>query len=156
MSGEPLGEETLSTIAQALDLAPRACAQILREETAGLADAQEALRRILRHRAYRAGAIRSPGAFFRGVLRRVQDDRAAAKRPWPAPAQPSTAKQSAQPASPLGRAYLRAYHLLASGTNPADASAALRQEFPDAAADLLDRALTWANDLRNPERSQLP
>ncbi len=156
MSGEPTGEETLSTIAQALGLAPRACERILREEMAGLTEAQEALRRILRHRAYRAGAIRSPGAFFRGVLRRVQDDRAPAEHPRPAPAQPSPAKQSAQPASPLGRAYLRAYHLLASGASPSDASAALRQDFPDAPADLLDQALTWANDLRSPERSHLP
>ena len=156
MSGEPLGEETLSTIAQALGLTPRACEKILREETADLADAQEALRRIARHTAYRTGAIRSPGAFFRGVLRRVQDDRAAAVRPRPMPLPPSAAKQNAQPTSPLGRAYLRAYHLLASGTSPSDASAALRQDFPDAPVDLLDRALTWATDLRRPEHSQLP
>ena len=104
MSGDPPGQKTLSTIAQALGLTPRACEKILREETADFADAEETLRRILRHRAYRAGAIRSPGAFFRGVLRRVQDDRAATARLQPATPPPSAAKQSAQPASPLGRA----------------------------------------------------
>jgi len=156
VNGEQPGAEALATIAQALGVTPRACEKILREEQASLADAQEALRRIVCHRAYRSGAIRSPGAFFRGVLRRVQDDRAATVRLQPAPAPPPAAKQSAQPASPLGRAYLRAYHLLASGTSHSKAFAVLRQDFPEAPADLLDLALTWAKGLRSSERSQLP
>lgn len=139
-------------IAQALGIPPRACEQILREEGASPTDAQEALRRILRHKAYQAGTIRSPGAFFRGVLRRVQDDRQALfRRPLPPPPPPL---QNAQPASPLGRAYLRAYHLLASGHNSFEVTASLRQNFPDASAELLAEALSWAINLHHADRSQ--
>ena len=142
---------SVADIARTLGIPSRACERILRDEEASQADAQEALRRILRHKAYQTGAIRSPGAFFRGVLRRVRDDRETAeRRPLPSP---PPAKQNAQPASPLGRAYLRAYHLLASGQNSAAAATALRQDFPDASAELLAQALSWAAGLRSLERS---
>lgn len=143
----------ISDIAQALGIPPRACEQILREEEASPTDAQEALRRILRHKAYQAGAIRSPGAFFRGVLRRVRDDRETlSRRPQAPPAPPP--QQNAQPTSPLGRAYLRAYHLLASGHNSFEVAAYLRQDFPDASPELLAEALSWAINLRHVDRSQ--
>ena len=141
-------------IAQALGIPPRACERILREEGASLTDAQEALRRILRHRAYQTGAIRSPGAFFRGVLRRVLDDRDSLTRRPPPP--PPPARQRAQPESLLGRAYLRAYHLLASGSRPAAVATALRRDFPEAPPELLAEALSWATDLRCADRSQAP
>jgi len=151
MSGRASGEGSPADIARTLGIPSQACERILCEEEASQADAQEALRRILRHKAYQTGAIRSPGAFFRGVLRRVLDDRkTAARRP---PLSPPPAKQNAQPASPLGRAYLRAYHLLASGQNSAAAATALRQDFPDASAELLAQALSWAADLRSLDRS---
>ncbi len=140
----------IAGIARALGIPLRACERILQEEGAVPADAQEALRRILRHKAYQTGAIRSPGAFFRGVLRRVRDDRETASR---RPPSPPPAKQTAQTASPLGRAYLRAYHLLASGHSPAAAAGLLHQDFPDAPAELLTTALAWAADLRRADRS---
>ncbi len=149
--------ETSADIAQVLGIPLRAYERILQEEGASQADAQETMRRILRHKAFQTGAIRSPGAFFRGVLRRVRDDReTTSRRPSPSP---PPAKQNTQPASPLGRAYLRAYHLLASGQNPAAAAGALRQDFPDASTELLAVVLSWAVDLcsadcsANPERS---
>ena len=151
MSGRAPGEGSAADIARTLGIPPRACERILREEEASQTDAHEALRRILRHKAYQTGAIRSPGAFFRGVLRRVQDDRETTLR-HPPPS-PPPAKQNAQPASPIGRAYLRAYHLLVSGQSSAAAATALRQDFPDASAELLDQALSWAADLRSPDRS---
>ena len=151
MSGASSDEGSTADIAHALGIPPRACELILEEERASLADAEEALRRILRHKAYQTGAIRSPGAFFRGVLRRVRDDRESAERR--PPPSPPPAKQNAQPASPFGRAYLRAYHLLASGQSRANVATALDQDFPDASRELLDQALSWAADLRNPDRS---
>ena len=150
MSDETSTEGSAADIARALGIPPRACERILRDEGASPADAQEALRRILRHKAYQIGAIRSTGAFFRAVLRRVQDDRETTLRRPPAP---PPAKQNAQPASPLGRAYLRAYHLLASGQTSVAVAAALRQDFPDASAQLLAEALSWAADLRSLDRS---
>ena len=154
MSGVTSSEGSAADIAQTLGIPSRACERILREEAASQADAQEALRRILRHTAYQTGAIRSPGAFFRGVLRRVRDDReTTSRRPPPSP---PPAKQNAQPASPLGRAYLRAYHLLASGHGRTAVATALQQDFPDASAKLLDQALSWAADLRDPDRSHQP
>lgn len=151
MSGASSGESSTADIMRTLGIPSHACERILREEEASQADAQEALRRILRHKAYQTGAIRSPGAFFRGVLRRVRDDRETAARR--APSSPSPAKQNAQPASPLGRAYLRAYHLLISGQTHAAVATALQQDFPDASAELLDQALSWAADLHSPDRS---
>ena len=151
MSGASSGEGSAADIARILGIPSQACERILQEEEASQADAQEALRRILRHKAYQTGAIRSPAAFFRGVLRRVRDDRETAERR--PPPSPPPAKQNAQPASPLGRAYLRAFHLLASGQGRAAAATALQQDFPDAPADLLDQALSWAADLRSLDRS---
>ncbi len=151
MSGASSDEGSTADIARALGIPSRACERILREEDASEADAQEALRRVLRHKAHQTGAIRSPGAFFRGVLRRVRDDReTASRRPPPSP---PPAKQNAQPASPLGRAYLRAYHLLASGQSRAAVATALHQDFPDASAELLDQALSWAAGIRSLDRS---
>ena len=147
-------EEAVTAVAETLGIAPRACRKILAEEAATATEAEEALRRIRRHRAYLTGTIRPPGAFFRGVLRRNQDD-GVAPRPAPSP-QPSQepANKNAQPASPLGRAHLRAYHLLAAGADPATAAATLHRDFPDASADFLAHALTWATSLREPDRSQ--
>ncbi len=83
------------------------------------------------------------------TLRRVRDDRETLSRRPQAP----PAKQTVQPASPLGRAYLRAYHLLASGQNSSEAAAALRQDFPDAPAELLAAALSGAAHLRTHDHS---
>lgn len=134
MSGRASGEGSPAGIARTLGIPSRVCERILREEEAS-----------------QTGAIRSPGAFFRGVLRRVRDDReTASRRPPPSP---PPAKQNAHPASPLGRAYLRAHHLIASGQSSAAAATALRQDFPDASAELLAQALSWAADLRSADRS---
>lgn len=147
-------DETVAAVAQALGIAPRACRKILVEEAATAAEAEEALRRIRRHRAYLAGTIRSPGAFFRGVLRRVQDDGAVSRPAAPPPLPKEPANKNAQPASPLGRAYLRAYHLLAEGADPATVATVLHRDFPDASADFLAHTLSWATSLRGPDRSQ--
>jgi hypothetical protein len=144
----------ITDIAKALGIPPRACERIIKEEGATPEDAEEALRRILRHRAYLSHAIRSPGAFFRGVLRGVRDDRAAqTRKPPPLP----TAPELPHP-EPHGRAYFRAYQLLSTGSTRDRASDALRQEFPAAPRSLFDDALDWAASTlqRRAEHSQLP
>ncbi len=139
MTGDTSSGGSSAAIAQTLGISPRACALILKQEGATPAQAEEALRRILRHPVNRAGAIRSPAAFFRGVLRGVQDDLAAQTRnPPPLP----PASPPPHP-NPLGRIYFRAYQILA-GSTPAAAALALRQEFPDAPEPLVHDAISWA------------
>ncbi len=145
-------EEAVAAVAQALGITPRACRKILEEEEATPVQAEEALRRIQRHRAYLTCTIRSPGAFFSGVLRRVQDDGAAPRPATPPPLRQEPANNNARPTSPLGRAYLHAYHLLAQVTDPATAAATLHRELPEDSADFLTQALAWATGLRGPDR----
>ncbi len=130
----------VKTIARALGIPPRACERILKEEGATPEDAEEALRRILRHRTYLSSSIRSPGAFFRGVLRGIRDDHAALTRKPPAllPASPPPRP------NPLGRVYFRAHQLLLAGTAHDAATLALRREFPDAPETLVHDAISWA------------
>ncbi len=140
MTGETSSGDFSTAIAQALGISPRACVRILKQEGATPAQAEEALRRILRHPAYRTGAIRSPAAFFRGVLRGVQDDYAAqTRKPPPLP----PASPSPRP-NPLGRIYFRAHQLLLAGSTPDAVALALRQAFPDAPEPLVHDAISWA------------
>ena len=130
----------ITAIAKGLGIPPRACERILNQEGATPEDAEEALRRILRHRAYLSSSIRSPGAFFRGVLRGVRDDHSAqACKPPPLPA----ASPPPRP-NPLGRIYFRAHQLLLAGSTPHAADLALRQEFPAAPEPLVHDAISWA------------
>jgi hypothetical protein len=154
MTGETSSGGLSPDIAKALGLPPRACERIVKEEGATPEDAEEALRRILRHRAYLSHSIRSPGAFFRGVLRGVLDDRAAqARKPPPLPPAPPSPRPD-----PHGRAYFRAYQLLAAGSTPGRAAAALRQEFPGAPQNLIHDAIAWADSVlgRASDHSHLP
>ncbi len=141
MTSDPYsGGGPFAAIARALGISPRACLLILKQEGATPDQAEEALRRILRHPAYRAGAIRSPAAFFRGVLRGVQGDLAVqARKPPPLP----PASPPPRP-NPLGRIYFRAHQLFLAGSTPDAAALALRQEFPDAPEPLVHDAISWA------------
>ena len=154
MRREASGIDLFPAIAKALGIPPRACERIVRQEAATPQDAEEALRRVLRHRAYLSRSIRSPGAFFRGVLRGVLDDRQACNRtPPPLPPVPPSPRPD-----PLGRAYFRAHQLLAAGFDCDRAATALRQEFPGAPQNLIQDAIAWAASVldRAGDHSHLP
>ena len=57
--------------AEALGLTPRQLAFIVQDEAASLDHAAEAARRMLRNPGFTSGQLRSPAAFYRGILRRV-------------------------------------------------------------------------------------
>lgn len=145
----------ISDLAKALGIPPRALARILLDEGATTKDAEEALRRILKHRAYITKSIRSPGAFFRGVLRNVHDDHAAPPR-CPTAASPPPSGVNNPPPSSFGRAYLRALRLLADGCDTLEALGILQRDFPEAPESLIQNALALATSLWRPQRSHSP
>lgn len=79
---------------EALGLTPRQLAFIVQDEAASLEQAEEAACRMLQNPQFTSGRLRSPAAFYRGVLRRVVAECPKAARtpaPAPPPASPETA-----------------------------------------------------------------
>lgn len=125
---------------------------IARQEGADPQSVEEALRRMRSHPDVRDGRVRSPGAFFRGVLRGVLLDRyPGTMRSDPDPdltpeppgePVPSPTSTDASHNRTYGQMALRAWTLF--DTCDHDESAVrrcLRREFPSAPADLIVWAL---------------
>jgi hypothetical protein len=78
----------------ALGLTPKQLAFIVQDEAASLEQAEEAARRMLHNPQFTQGQLRSPAAFYRGILRRVVAECPKAARTAP-PARPSAATETA-------------------------------------------------------------
>ena len=86
------------SIPTALGLTPRQLALITADEAATLDQATEAARRMLQNPQFTSGQLRSPAAFYRGILRRVVAEglppaKAAPPAPQTAPADQALATQ---------------------------------------------------------------
>ena len=78
----------------ALGLTPRQLAFIVQDEAASLEQAEEAARRMLQNPQFTSGQLRSPAAFYRGILRRVVAQCPKAVR-TAAPARPPASAETA-------------------------------------------------------------
>ena len=123
---------------------------IARQEGADADAIREALRRMAGNPRLKQGEVRSPAAFFRGIVRAVIDDREAerlASRPAPgrrAPQRtptPGPANAMPEPDRTAGRMALRAQRLFAGGAKSRAVRQQLRLEFPLASSDLVSWAL---------------
>ena len=126
---------------------------IARQEGADDATVREALRRMSANPSLRHGEVRSPGAFFRGIVRAVIEDRAAEshvrrldpcrRAPPPTPsASIGPAEAPVEPDRTAGRMALRARQLLSAGAAEGAVRDQLHLEFPLASSDLVAWALT--------------
>lgn len=134
-----------------LPLTRKQIAAIARQESADAAVIHEALRRMGENPRLRMGEVRSPGAFFRGIVRAVIDDPSVTppvRRPGPdrSAALPSPpTKPVGVPAEPdrtPGRMALRARRMFADGAGEGDVGNLLHQEFPLAPPGLVAWAIT--------------
>jgi hypothetical protein len=131
---------------------PRQIALIAKQEGADRAAIGEALRRMAANPRVRRGEVRSPAAFFRGIVRGVLADQnrpSQAQAPKPPP-QTTTVPLAPPPARDRtpGRMVLRAADLLRDGATLDTVRRALRDEFPNAPADLVEWAVTIGPTLR--------
>lgn len=120
-------------------------AAIARQENADDAVIREALRRMEESPRWRLGEVRSPGAFFRGIVRAVIDDGGAEGHAHRGPPVMPSIKPIEAPTEPdrtAGRMALRARRLFAAGAGQGAARDQLRREFPNASPDLVAWALT--------------
>lgn len=128
-------------------------ASIARQEGANPDVVEEALRRMRENPHVRRGEVRSPGAFFRGIIRGVQADRAmlVSQAAPPTSSQGGssavvaprgrTCEETATPADrTASRMALRARSLFAAGDHDEAVRDQLCHEFPQAPPDLV----AWA------------
>ena len=128
----------------------RQIAMIARQEGADGEAVREALRRMGDNPRVRRGEVRSPAAFFRGIVRGVLADHelAGAATSGANPSRLDTRRAMASPPPDAGvaereagRLALRARHLFADGADHASACQTLKAEFPNAPPDLVSWAL---------------
>lgn len=132
-----------------LGLPSEALKKIAAEEGASATVAAEAIRRVRGHPAWRTGQVRSPLAFFRGVLRGVQRDQAVAAvvlTPPPAPRVPDPPPPRSKEEVRMGKGRLAALRLIHKGLSPDVAEPVLRRSFPELSPDQIQVCLQWATN----------
>ncbi len=132
---------------------------IARQEGAGGDVVREALRRMRQNPRVHRGEVRSPAAFYRGIVRGILADREslAADTSGEDPLRlgaPQTPPPSPPPGAGLGERAaglmsLRARRLFADGATQAAVPQNLRSEFPNAPPDLVTWALITGAALHN-------
>ncbi|MHB1766178.1 MAG: hypothetical protein ACYCS1_11815 [Gammaproteobacteria bacterium] len=125
---------------------------IARQEGADADIVTEAVRRMNRNPRLQQGKVRSPAAFFRGIVRGALADQAASPlRPLPpqhqlTPFLPTSSSDLPQSPTALdrtpGHMALRAHSLFSAGTDEHIVRRLLHTEFPSAPADLVAWAIT--------------
>lgn len=139
--------EELDSWGRQLGLPGEALTKIASEEGASSEGIEEALNRLENHPAWKAGEIRSPLAFFRGIIRGVQRDRAVAmtteRRP-PPPKKAFNPPRLDTADIALGKGRLLALRLFVRGRAQVEVLAVLRESLPELHSDQQRECLKWA------------